>query len=141
MPELVDSINCAKCGAPLPLATGEVVITCPYCGSLLRLHGETPFLLNHSLLSARLQKRAEAEAAIQGWMSGGFAKPDDLRRHASITALECVYVPFYVFEVTANTRYAGLLTRTGGSDPRGGVLSREYFWKILGRRSDRKSVV
>ena len=45
MPELVDSINCAKCGAPLPLATGEVVVTCPYCGSVLRLHAETPFLL------------------------------------------------------------------------------------------------
>src|SRR5437899_3343304 len=32
MPELVTSINCPKCGGPLNLTTGEVIVTCPSGG-------------------------------------------------------------------------------------------------------------
>jgi len=134
MPELVESIGCPKCGAPLALATGEVIVTCRYCGTASRMRGDRPFVLRHSMLAARLD-RAGAEAAIAGWMSGGVMKPDDLRSASRITALECVYVPFYVFEVDAATRYRGLRTRLGPSEPREGTLVRDYFWKILGRRS------
>lgn len=134
MPELVESINCPRCGGPLKLTTGEVIVTCPYCGSAVRLRGDKPFLLRHSMLASRLD-RAGAEAAIASWMSGGVMKPDDLRRASRITSLECVYVPFYVFEVDATTDYAGVLTRTGTNERRTGKLVRNYFWKILGRRS------
>jgi len=36
MPELVDSLNCPKCGGPLRLAVGEVIVTCRYCGTVYR---------------------------------------------------------------------------------------------------------
>src|SRR5207249_2238751 len=65
----------------------------------------------------------------------GVLKPHDLRRPARITSLECVYLPFYVFEVDATTAYAGVLTRTGTNEKRSGDLRRDYFWKVLGRRS------
>jgi len=134
MPELVDSINCPKCGGPLNLSTGEVIVTCPYCGTASRLRGDKPFVLAHSMLTARLD-RDGALAAIGGWMRGGVMKPDDLHRASRITSLECVYLPFYVFEVDATTRYAGVLTRTGANERRAGDLRRDYFWKILGRRT------
>ena len=134
MPELVDSISCPKCGGPLRLATGEVIVTCPYCGTAPRIRGDKPFLLRHGMLAARLD-RAGAEAAIAGWMAGGVMKPDDLRKASRVTSLECVYVPFFVFEVDATTSYAGVITRTGTNERRSGSLVRDYFWKILGRRS------
>ncbi len=134
MPELVESINCPHCGGPLNLTTGEVIVTCPYCGSMVRLRGDKPFLLRHSMLLAKLD-HARAEAAIASWMEGGVMKPDDLRRASRIASLECIYVPFYVFEVDATTSYAGVLTRTGTNERRTGTLVRNYFWKILGRRS------
>lgn len=134
MPELVDSINCPKCGGPLRLATGEVIVTCPYCGTASRIRGDKPFVLRHAMLAARLD-RSGAERAIAGWMEGGVMKPDDLRRASRVAYLECVYVPFYVFEVDATTSYAGVLTRTGTNERREGRLARDYFWKVLARRS------
>src|SRR5437867_3601383 len=103
MPELVESINCPKCGGPLNLTTGEVIVTCPYCGTASRIRGDKPFVLTHSMLAARMD-RDGALRAIQGWMEGGVMKPDDLRRASRITSLECVYLPFYVFEVDGHQR-------------------------------------
>jgi len=134
MPELVESISCPKCGGPLNLTTGEVIVTCPYCGSASRIEGDKPFVLRHSMLAARLD-RDGAVRAIQGWLDGGVMKPDDLRKASRVTSLECVYLPFYVFEVDATTAYAGVLTRTGTNERRNGNVRRDYFWKILGRRS------
>ena len=134
MPELVESINCPRCGGPLALTPGEVIVTCPYCGTAVRLRGDKPFLLRHAMLGARLD-RAAAEAAIASWMEGGFLKPDDLRRASRLTSLDCVYVPFYIFEVDVRTSYAGVLTRTGANERRTGTMPRDYFWKVLGRRT------
>jgi hypothetical protein len=86
------------------------------------------------MLAARVD-RDGALRAIQGWMDGGVMKPDDLRKASRVTSLECTYLPFYVFEVDATTAYAGVLTRTGTNERRNGTLRRDYFWKILGRRS------
>src|SRR5207247_2495353 len=98
--ELVESINCPKCGGPLNLTTGEVIVTCPYCGTASRIRGDKPFVLTHSMLAARMD-RDGALRAIQGWMEGGVMKPDDLRKASRITSLERGYLPFYVFEVAA----------------------------------------
>jgi hypothetical protein len=134
MPDLVESINCAKCGGPLDVTVGTAIATCPYCGTVSRLRGDRPFVLRHGMLAHRLD-RAGAEAAIRSWMTGGVLKPDDLARSARVVSLECVYLPFYVFEVDATTAYAGVLTRTGTNERRSGRLVRDYFWKVLGRRS------
>jgi len=75
-----------------------------------------------------------ATAALESWLEGGFLKPADLRRASRVTSLECVYVPFFVFEVDVKTSYAGVLTRTGTNERRAGTVPRDYFWKVLGRR-------
>ena len=134
MPELVESIKCPSCGGPLKLAVGEVLVTCPYCGTVSRISGEKPFLLRHAMLAYRLDA-AGAQAAIAAWMEGGFMKPADLRRDSRVTSLECVYIPFYVFEVDVATTYSGVLTRTGTNERLSGTLPGNYFWKVLARRS------
>jgi len=118
----------------LRLGPGEIIVTCPYCGTPARLGGERPFLLKHAMLAARVD-RAGAQGAVEGWMQGGFMMPAGFARAAKVVSLECVYVPFYVFEVAAKTSYAGLLTRTGTNERRTGVVPRNYLWKVLGRRS------
>src|SRR5439155_17508758 len=105
----------------------------PYCGSASRLRSEKAFLLCHAMLSARLDE-AGASAAIEAWFSGGFLKPVDLRRGSRIASLECVYIPFFVFEVDVTTTYSGILTRTGTNERRTGTVPRDFFWKVLGRR-------
>jgi hypothetical protein len=92
-----------------------------------------PFLLRHGMLTARLDRGA-ATATLESWLEGGFLKPADLRRASRITSLECVYVPFFVFEVDVTTSYSGVLTRTGTNERRTGAVPRDYFWKVLARR-------
>ena len=133
MPDLVESLKCPRCGGPLTMSPGDVIVTCPYCGSASRLRSEKAFLLRHAMLSARLDE-AGASAAIEAWFSGGFLKPADLRRASRIASLECVYIPFFVFEVDVTTMYSGILTRTGTNERRAGTVPRDYFWKVLGRR-------
>ncbi len=134
MTELVESVTCRQCGGPLRLGPGEVIVTCPYCGTPARVGADRPFLLRHAMLAARVD-RAGAQGAIEGWMRGGFFMPAGMARSAKVESLECVYVPFYVFAVKAKTSYAGLFTRTGTNERRTGVVPRDYFWKVLGRRS------
>src|SRR3970040_2532658 len=133
MPELVDSLSCPKCGGHINVEVGEGIVTCESCGTASRIIGDRPFLVRHGMLAHRLD-RAGAEAAIAGWMEGGFLKPDDLRESSHLESLECVYVPFYVFEVDATTSYGGVLTRTGTNERRSGTVPRNVFWKILARR-------
>jgi hypothetical protein len=85
------------------------------------------------MLAARVD-RAGATPAVESWLAGGFMKPADLRRASRVTSLECVYVPFFVFEVDARTAYSGVLTRTGTNERRSGTVPRDYFWKVLARR-------
>ena len=133
MPDLVEALRCPQCGGPLKLGPGDVIVTCPYCGTTSRIRSENPFLLRHAMLTARVDATG-ANAAVGGWLGGGFLKPSDLRRASRVTSLECAYIPFYVFEVDVTTQYSGVLTRTGSSERRSGSVPRDYFWKVLGRR-------
>src|SRR5437762_13352888 len=102
MPELVESISCPKCGGPLTLAPGEVIVTCPYCGTASRGQGNKPFTLRQSMLTATVDRDGTLRA-LGGWRDGGVMKPDDLRKASRVTSLECTNLPFYVFEVDATT--------------------------------------
>ena len=70
MPELVESISCPKCGGPLNLTTGEVIVTCPYCGTASRIRGDKPFVLLHSMLAARWTATARCRQSRAGWKAG-----------------------------------------------------------------------
>lgn len=134
MVNLVDALNCPHCGAPLDLSPGEIIVTCKYCGSDVRIAGEKQFLLKHSMVAAGYQEDG-IRREIAAWMSGGAFRPDDLARASRIESLECIYLPFYVFEVDAFTKWRGVLSRTGQPIEKNGEFRKDLFWKILGRRS------
>ncbi len=134
MVKLVEKLSCPNCGAPLDLSPGEIIVTCKYCGSDVRIAGERRFLLKHSMIIARFDTNGIVRM-IQSWLGGGAFRPDDLARSSKIERLECVYLPFYVFEVDALTNWRGVMSRTGQPIEKSGELRKDYFWKILARRS------
>jgi len=134
MVDLVEALNCPHCGAPLDLSPGEIIVTCKYCGSDVRIAGEKQFLLKHSMVSASHQEDG-IRREIAAWMSGGAFRPDDLSRASRIESLECIYLPFYVFEVDAVTSWRGVLSRTGQPIEKSGDFRKDLYWKVLGRRS------
>lgn len=134
MVEIVERLSCPRCGAPLELEAGEIIVTCAYCGSDTRLSGSAPFVLKHSLLPARVDA-AGLEDHVRGWMARAFYAPRDLSKRARMLESLCRYFPFFVFHVEAKARYSGVLLRTGPRLPRSGELVRTLFWKVLARRA------
>src|SRR2546428_13123486 len=112
MPELVESLTCPKCGGPLKLGPGDVIVTCPYCGTASRLRSESPFLLRHGILTARID-RAAATAAVASWLEGGYLKPADLRRAPPPPAPGGGCIPLFAFPGGGEEAY------TGGPPPEG----------------------
>jgi len=133
MVKLVDALKCPNCSAPLDLSPGEIIVTCQYCSSDVRIAGEKKFLLKHSIVISTYDE-ITVKKRIASWMTGGMYRPDDLARKSKVESLECIYLPFYVFEVDAFTRWRGVFSRTGKPFEKNGDLRKDYFWKILGRR-------
>ena len=131
MAEVVQSFNCAKCGAPLKLRGGEAVIVCEYCGSANNLREDKFYIVRHSWMPNRLAKDDAIKRARE-WMSGGVIMPPGMER-SEITKAELVYLPLWVFEAKAKTDYEGLFLREGERKV-GGTEEKELYWKVLGRR-------
>jgi len=134
MPEIAESIHCPNCGAPLELKPGEVIITCGFCGSDHNMAVGKKFFLKHSIIPSRIPP-AQVEGLARNWMRGGFLKPQDLAKRAVIRSAEMTFLPFFVVHLYATSRYEGLFTRTGQNIPKKGDMTREYYWKVLGRRA------
>jgi hypothetical protein len=133
---IVKGVKCQNCGAPLSLKSGEVIITCDFCGTAFNVASGKDFFLEHSILPSNIDDN-KIEEIIKRWMGDGPLKPSNLQSKARITDKSQVFLPFYVVHTNVTTNYQGVFTKTGGRDERRGDLEREYYWKILGRRGSK----
>ncbi len=133
MVEIAQSIHCPNCGAPLEIETGEVIITCEFCGSNCNLATGKKYFLKHGLIPSAYDQNTAKELVLR-WMGQGFLKPKDLARASQIKEIDLKYIPFFVYRVTVRSIYKGVFTRTGANIPREGKLEKDYYWKIIARR-------
>ena len=136
MPEILQKLNCPDCGAPLKVQSGDAIVTCGYCGSDVNLAIGSKYFLKHSIIPPKIGQDS-IDAVIKSWMGRGFLKPDDLARKHKVVSKELQILPIFVVHATASTNYRGELTRTGQPVPKSGVLQKEYYWKVLGRRASK----
>lgn len=134
MAEVAESINCPDCGAPLKVRPGEAIITCEYCSSDVNLAVGAKYFLKHTIIPARFDQSAATEV-IKSWMRKGFLKPDDLARKSKVVSMELQFLPVFIVHAVADTKYDGLMTRTGQNVVKKGNLQKEYYWLVLGRRA------
>lgn len=131
MADVVESFNCAKCGAPLKIKSGEAVVVCDYCGSANNLREDKFYIVRHSWLPNKLSKDEIIKRARE-WMSGGMIMPPGMEK-SEITKAELVYLPLWVFKTKNKTDYSGLFLREGEKKV-SGTEQMDFYWKILGRR-------
>jgi len=136
MAEVIDSYNCPHCGAPLKVKQGELIVVCEYCSSTVGMKANEKYYLAHSIIPAHYDAKA-ITASIQSWMKGGVYLPDDLASRSKVVELRCTYLPFFVFDIKATTKFKGYLTRTGGSEKREDTIEKKYPWKVLARRDSK----
>jgi len=134
MPEILQELSCPDCGAPLKAQAGEAIVTCGYCGSDVNMAVGSKYFLRHSIIPPKIGPDAVDEV-IRGWMGRGFLKPGDLARKYKVLSKELQVIPLFIVHAVAKTDYEGAMTRTGEHIPKKGVLEKEYYWKVLGRRA------
>jgi hypothetical protein len=134
MPEIVQEISCPDCGAPLKVKPGDAIVTCEYCSSDVNLAVGTKYFLKHSIVPPKFDERAIDEL-VRGWMGRGFLKPGDLARKYRVLSKELQILPLFIVHASVKSEYQGQFTRTGQPIDRSGVLEKQYYWKVLGRRA------
>ena len=89
----VREIVCPQCAGANPLATGEALLTCTFCGSTLYV--DRSRVVGHFRLP-RLLDRGRAEASLRRWMAGNDTVKD-LDRKSRLDSLTAVSFPMWLF--------------------------------------------
>ncbi|MGQ9721346.1 MAG: hypothetical protein ACUVXA_08500 [Candidatus Jordarchaeum sp.] len=126
-------ISCDHCGAPLKYSSGEIIVTCPYCGYTVVIDVGKPFTLEHSLLPSNFNEK-KAIDSVKSWMKHSFIAPGDLARRAKFTDVQLQFLPFWIIPITANSTFRGLFERTGPRIEKKGSIKKNYNWIVFGQR-------
>ena len=103
--------QCGNCGAPLEADEHISAMKCPNCGSYHifeeRISGEyTP----HLVLPFKITKE-QAVAAIKAEFKKRFFTPKEYLSYASISKMEGMYVPFFMYDIHSDIRYRAVGTK------------------------------
>lgn len=103
--------QCGNCGAPLEPGDHTSAMKCPNCGSYHifeeRISGEyTP----HLVLPFKITKE-QAVAAIKAEFKKRFFTPKEYLSYASISKMEGVYVPFFMYDFHSDITYRAVGTK------------------------------
>ncbi len=97
--------NCTRCGAPLNVSQEHLIVTCNYC-KLTIASDQLAKIRKHSMLENHLFVQQAVEAA-QKYMDRGLFRTG-VAKEAKILRTKLRFVPFWVFEVDATTRFSGV---------------------------------
>ncbi len=97
------SLKCPNCGAPISPQFGEMVITCPYCGSGVTLANVGwKGIDKQTMLPIRVADQAQVEARIRDLMDRGL-----MHRHLAETSkleeMNLSLVPYWIVSTSATT--------------------------------------
>lgn len=99
--------RCGDCGADVAFPGRTVATVCSFCGSAHVLdlaEHDAPAL--PELLAPFSVDSAGARAAFERWLGRRWLRPSSLSRLASVEALAGLYVPFFRFDVRAQSRWS-----------------------------------
>jgi len=133
MVEVVKTIACPHCNAPLPVQAGEILVTCRYCGYTSVIETGKALEFEHSLVANVVKPEAVFEL-VRSWMTNSFSAPGDLAKKASLVDQSLIYLPLWVVVVEAKTHYRGVLERIPPPSEREGDVENRYDWLVLARR-------
>ncbi|MGE5556376.1 MAG: hypothetical protein ACM3UY_09010 [Methanocella sp.] len=131
---VAENIKCSHCGAPVEFKPGEIVATCKYCGFTTVIQTGKAFSFQHSLLLNSFSPEA-MENRVRDWMRSGFMKPSDLAKKSKITEKTLMYLPFWVVNCEASTRYKGIFERISPPIVKEGEIKKKYNWLVLARQA------
>ena len=131
---VIEEISCAHCGGPVQFSPGEIITTCRYCGFTQVIETGRPFKFEHSMLLNRYHED-QVDGIAREWMASGFAKPGNLARASKIIEKNLVYLPFWVADIRASSRYKGVFERLAPPVVKEGRIEKRYDWLVIARKA------
>jgi len=106
--------SCTYCGAQLKSSSDEVVVTCLYCGTTLRI--DEGVIKLHYMLEVSCTQQEAYDILLQ-WVSKQVGAPYDVAAKSKVIRQELIYYPYWIIRHEADTRYTGLDPAYEYSDP------------------------
>lgn len=133
LPTVMKGLRCSHCDGPLEYKAGEHIVTCLYCGTTQIVDVSKPFLIEHFMLPLKLEQE-NVEAVLRSWMRKGHLKSADLHKKAKMVETQLRFLPFWLVEVTASTKWKGIFERITPAITKSDTMKKTYHWLILARR-------
>ena len=99
-------VHCNQCGASVNFGDKKVSGECCFCGSkmVVERKRQEDLILPEGLLPFKVTHE-DATTAFKQWVGSLWFRPNDLKRRAAVEEIDGVYVPFWTFDATADTRW------------------------------------
>jgi len=108
-----NDLSCEGCGAQISVPTGEMTVSCPFCGSskLVQRPANQDALRPRSLLPFEITAD-ECRRTVRGWLGSSWMVPGDLQRLANTVDLVPMYLPAWTFDAVAKARWKAQVGHT-----------------------------
>lgn len=99
------SYDCQGCGASMSYDASAQALRCPFCGGGELKMQEARRSIQCDWVVPQVIDFARAEQIFREWLGRGFWRPGDAVQASQIGKIAAVYVPFWVFEAHADTKW------------------------------------
>ena len=99
------SFDCKSCGASMSYDASAKALRCPFCGSTDMEKRKDLRSIQPDTVIPLSVPRDRAESILREWLGRGFWRPADAARAATIGEMASVYVPYWIFEAEADTKW------------------------------------
>jgi DNA-directed RNA polymerase subunit RPC12/RpoP len=112
-------LTCQQCGATTIFPVGQTSGDCPFCDSnlLIAAREDASILTPQAVIPMAFQPD-EVRNVLRKWLGTGVFAPDDLAKMARAGALQPAYIPFWLFDVTANCKWHAQVAEGSGRNKR-----------------------
>ncbi len=101
-------VQCSNCAAMTTLPAGTIAMECPFCGTGIVASAKSKRLIKPAALLPFAIDRPQAIGYFEKWLHGLWFAPNDLKsRAATQSRFAGIYLPYWVYDTKATTRYTG----------------------------------
>ena len=104
--------NCPSCGAELICDANTAATSCPYCGNPSIIPGQLSEMLKPDYVIPFRLSKEDAIAALKNFYRGKVLLPKPFTRENHIEEIQGVYVPFWLYDGTADAEMGFQATRS-----------------------------
>ncbi len=100
----VRTTRCQECAATVSFPENMTATECDFCGSsqVLEQEENRKLIRPESVVPFKVDRKA-ASREFTGWLKKLWFRPNDLKRLASVTEINGVYVPYWTFDSTVDS--------------------------------------